>query len=203
MNHRTRSVVFGLLMLSCSLVSAQDTGVTSALQALAFNFGSHPASQAEDIYKGLYQAIFGPGHAIPDPEAAEQYLMEEVSGLGPQMVGERPCLAMGGEPKIVRVNLRPFVARGHDLAALLAAFVASADEVHGTPAEMEQALEITETWLQSIGEVDKADGLGRLRTKMAKTGFPAIHHSQSYQMTYFPAYRVVTALHAEEHGWCN
>ena len=201
---RSRHVVaVGLAMLMAVVATAQEDGMTSALQATAFNFGSQPASQAEDVYKGLHQALFGPGHAIPDPDAARRYLLEEVSQLGPPMQMERPCQSLGGEPKVVRVNLRPFVARGGDLESLLEAFVASVDEVHGSAEEMGRALVFAETWLESVGEMDKAEKLDRLRATLVKQGFPAVDHSQAYSQTYQPAYRIVTAVHAAEHRWCN
>jgi hypothetical protein len=180
-----------------------DRGTANAVQSLAFDLAKHPNAEAADLYKFLHQAIYGPGHAIPDPDAAARGLDSELEDLGPLLVGEQQCEVLGGSPILVRVNLRPFATSGGDAGELLDAFVATAGEIHGQPRQMGEAIEIVVRWLRSDGAKKLAEGLERLGGKLAPEGYPAIHHSEAYIEAYRPAYRVVTSERAAVHGWCG
>ena len=180
-----------------------ERGTANAVQSLAFDFAMHPEAEAADLYKFLHQAFFGPGHAILDPDAAARWLDSEFEDLGPSSESEAPCEVLGGRPILVRVNLRPFVARGGDVTELLDAFVATAGEVRGDSGQMGEAIEIVVRWLRSDGLENLADALDRLGDELAPKGYPAIHHSEAYLEAYHPAYRVVTSERAAAHGWCG
>ena len=51
------------------------------LQALHAHLDTHPAAQIQDAVKFLYQACFGGGHMIADPNAAYAYLRAEAAAL--------------------------------------------------------------------------------------------------------------------------
>ncbi len=142
-------------------------------------------------------------HAVPDQNNAARWLDSELEDLGPPLVGEAPCEVLGGQPILVRVNLRPFVARGGDAAELLGAFVATAGEDRGDSGQIGEAIEIVVRWLRSDGLDNLADALERLGDELAPKGYPAIHHSETYVEAYHPAYRVITSERAAAHGWCG
>lgn len=178
-------------------------GTSDAVQALAFDMASHPDAEAVDLYKFLHQAMFGPGHAISDPAQAGESLRSEIDGLGSSGATEAWCDSLGGEPFLVRVNLRPFAANGFDAGELVEAFVATANSVRGDPRQMEVALELVVGWLSSDGRNDLAEQLRTLGREMKKKGYPPVHHSAGYRQAYSPAYRVVEAALASAHGWCG
>ena len=178
-------------------------GTSNAVQALAFDLASHPEVEAADLYKFLHQANFGPGHAITDTTQAAEALQSEIAGLGPPGLGEAWCDTLGGDPLLVRVNLRPFVANGFDTGALLESLEATADAVHSDPRQMGVALELVVRWLSSEEKKDLAQALQNLGRKMGREGYPAVHHSAAYQQAYHPAYRVVDASMASSQGWCG
>lgn len=68
-------------------------------QALA-----HPAMEPQDVYKMLYQAVYGAEHLLQDIEAAWNYFQEEYEGVKPGSQVE-PLWEQIGE-KVYRVNLR-------------------------------------------------------------------------------------------------
>lgn len=179
------------------------TGTSNAVQALAFDVASHPEAEAVDLYKFLHQAMFGPGHAITDAARAAETLRAELADLGPPTMGEAWCDALGGDPSLVRVNLRPFSANGFDSGVLVASFVATANAVQPDPQQMSVALELVVHWLRSVSQQDLAGELQTLGHEMGKQGYPAVHHSAAYQQAYHPAYRVVEASMAAESGWCG
>lgn len=150
----------------------------------------HPAMCAEDVYKLAHQATFGPAHFITDAAAARAYLLEElakVSGGGDEPLFE----ALAVDPPLVRVNLRPFKARGGDPEKLLEALVSTANGVKGDPAAMRERLATAVETLAAHGRKAEADRLRGLAAEMEAKGFPALHHSPAYTEAYRPAYRVV------------
>ena len=171
--------------------------------AFGAHLDSHLFAGADDLYKFLHQAVYGPGHAIPNREAAAAWMEREIENLGPLLEAELPCEALGGEPPLVRINLRPFVARGDAADLLLDAFVASADLERGSPRRMDVVLSLAASYVQCAGRGELAPELKTLTAELAKKGYPAIHHSESYVKAYHPAYRVVDEAIAIEHGWCD
>ncbi len=170
---------------------------------LGAHLEAHPAAAAPDLYKFLHQAVFGPGHAIPNRGAAARYLVSELEGLGPPLPGEARCERLGGEPGLVRVNLRPFLVGNGDTAGLVEAFVATANEVHGAQSKMVSALAQAASVVRSAGRGALAAELETLGNELASANFPAVHHSEAYREAYRPAYRVIAAERAKRAGWCS
>ena len=195
-----------VVMLSATVPAvAQESpdGVDSQIIALDSELSARPESAVTDIYKFLFQGRFGPGHAIPNRTAAEDYLTEELVDLGPIENSDALCQALGGSPALVRIHLRPFVAGGHDPGVLVDAFVASADDVHGDPKLMGRTLEKAVARLIRRSQFQVAGQLEDLASRMGAEGYPALHHSDPYAAAYRPAYRVVLRELAEQHGWCE
>jgi hypothetical protein len=158
---------------------------------------------AEDLYKFLHQAVYGPGHAISNRQAAADWMEREIADLGPFIESEPPCETLGGEPDMIRVNLRPFVASGSDPDELVDAFVASANEERGTPHTMQVVLSLAAKYLGCAGRGELAPALETLAAELGEQGYPAIHHTEAYLEAYRPAYRVVLESLAAEHTWCE
>ena len=188
----------------CRASEPQATDATSnTVQALAFDIASHPNAEADDIYKFLHQAMYGPGHAVTDPERAGLALRNELATLGPAATNETWCDTLGGDPILVRVNLRPFVVNGFDVDALVESFVATANAVRGDPQQMGLALDLAVRWLPSQERSDLSLELQQFAREMKRQGYPAVHHSAAYVEAYKPAYRVVEASMAAAYGWCG
>jgi hypothetical protein len=202
-----RAFVALALLVAVSVVAAEPQqpveDVGSIMVAFGAHLDGHPLAGAEDLYKFLHQAVYGPGHAIPNPEAAAKWLEREIGTLGPPLDDEGRCEALGGGPPLVRVNLRPFVANGGDSGLLLDAFVASANRERGSPQRMKVVLSLAASYVQCAGRGELAPDLKALSAELAEKEYPAIHHSETYAGTYQPAYRVVDEALATKHGWCE
>ena len=170
-------------------------------------FGEHlearPLAGADDLYKFLHQAVFGPAHAVPDRAAAAGFLERELTTLGAPLASEPSCEMLGGGPALVRVNLRPFVAAGGDPQSLIDAFVNAANRPRGGPELMSQVLDLGVRWLRCAGRGELSSELAEFAVEMAAEGYPAVHHSELYREAYLPAYRVVDGAEAAAHGWCG
>lgn len=157
---------------------------------LAEQAGWRPLWQPQDMYKLAFQAALGSEHAAPDPAAARRWLEAEIAGLGegPQ---DPPLEQISPDGRLVRVNLRPYLASGGDREAMLAAFLHTADEWRGERALLHRYI----GWAVELAEAGglsfpAAEARGFLQ-RMAEAGLPAAHHSAGYREAYQPAYRVV------------
>jgi len=167
--------------------------VASALLVLPLGaWRADTALEIADAYKWIHQATEGGEHAAPSRAEAEGWLTREWATLDAPVAGE-PLVEPLGDSGIVRLNLRPYRARGGDPAALVDAFLASAAEVRPDRERFSSA------W-HAFGDVLREGPIGRLTraawdaldADTAPRGYPAVHHSDPYERVHRPAYRVLT-----------
>lgn len=162
---------------------------------------SYPDMQIEDVYKLAHQALAGPGHAAPSLEQADAWLMDEIAGLEARAgdvpvsepAGDQVVVAIRPDSSLLRVHLRPFVARGGDPADLARDFVAAARATEQDADSVAPALAALGACLASSDlPFDRARLLAFFDERIEE-GAPAIHHSDTYTRLYRPAYRLVLA----------
>jgi hypothetical protein len=154
---------------------------------------NEPEMRIEDSYKWIYHATHGGDHAVGDSEEGPRRWMErEWSTLGRPQSGEPEVVKLDPEGRLLRINLRPYKARGGDKEMLLALFVASAKRFRPDPATFRRE------WT-SLGERLRERPRGhlsytewkRLDGATRRFGYPAIHHSAEFERVARPAYRVI------------
>jgi hypothetical protein len=150
----------------------------------------YPRLEIQDLYKLIFQASFGSEHAVGDFEAARRRLMCELHELpsGPEEPTADPISPDG---RIVRVNLRPYLANGGDPAALLEAFVRTGREYRGAGATLRRYWRYAERMATAGPLAFAPEALRGFFAEIQAAGFPAVHHSPAYTTAYRPAYRVV------------
>ena len=150
----------------------------------------YPKLEVQDLYKLIYQGIFGSEHAVIDASQARVWLEREVEVLaeGPE---EPVIVPISPDGRIARVNLRPYVAGGGNLEALLEAFLRTAREHKGTAEQLRQYWGVAEQMAEETAIGIAVNALKRFFEEMEAQGFPAAHHSEAYRRAYRPAYRVV------------
>lgn len=159
-------------------------------ELLSAHIARYPAMQLEDIYKLLHQAALGPGHAIDNPAAARKRLDDEIAALDgePDEPG-RELISPDG--RLARVHLRTWMASGGDPDALHRAFVETANTWPASPEKLAKFCGCLGD-LAAVGGIPFARGeVVHFFEKLARDGYPVIHHSPVYRETYRPAYRVV------------
>jgi hypothetical protein len=132
----------------------------------------------------------GAGHAIDDPAAVRTRIESEAARLaaGPADPIVDPISPDG---QLARIHLRPYLAAGHDLAALAHAFVETA---RVRPPDTDKLAK----FCGCLGDLAQAGGIPFSRAlvedfmgQIAADGYPVVHHSPAYREAYAPAYRVV------------
>src|SRR5437016_6158087 len=190
------------LILACTPTALLDFAIPK--------WTANPNVRIEDAYKWIFQATRGGEHAAPDRGMAKEWLDGEWASLGKPTASEKLWEPLCPGEEIGRVNLRAFRAKGGTEDDLLDAFLASTTEYRATVAEF------TAAWAE-LGKRLKKKRAGtltfsewsRVDAEMKAKGYPAIHHSKTYDDAERPAYRVVTKgemlelrkkLAADRHG---
>jgi hypothetical protein len=153
----------------------------------------YPKSTLQDIYKNFYQDYFGTGHAIPDNEAVENYLMHELSDLH-EISNNTIVEIVGWRHNFVRVPL--FLVKNGTIPAdeLLQAFIESAATASTNAAdkwidEWNGIVKIIEKMQLDIVSFD--DDKNKIAELLAKNPKMALHHSEIFNNEYKPHYRIV------------
>ncbi len=145
----------------------------------------YPLLQAEDIYKLIYQGVFGPGHIITDEERAKRRLMQEVAQTKFDYPVEE-IEPVDPDGVLIRVNLKPIADSGARLNRLLSALLQTGKEFLPRPDLLPERLILAQEWCgQRLPEQ-----VERLRQLVVLAPIQP-RHSDIYLKNYTPAYRVV------------
>lgn len=162
----------------------------SILPVLKQHLQRYPDMEAEDIYKLVHQAAMGNGHLFTDTAGAKLYLLNELDEVEADTT-EPLIEPLSPDGRIVRMNLRPFKARGGDADQLFDAMIRSANTFEQRPDDLER------WWTEILDEAEYGTipsdrtSLQALFDRVKAEGFPARHHSETYEVAYQPAYRVL------------
>ncbi|MCZ7557956.1 MAG: hypothetical protein M5R41_16270 [Bacteroidia bacterium] len=184
-----------LLMLILPLLACSDAREQEAdpLRSFAKSFRQdYPFSQAQDLYKSLYQDAFGPGHIITNWDFARNRLESEIAHL-PEFEETRLTEPCGPSGNMLRLNLRPAVRMGITTETIIGlmqrtmerlrpdtvAFLAQWDRARALASQGQ--FPWTSTEMENFDET------------LSPSGLDVIHHSREYAANYHPAYRVILA----------
>lgn len=154
----------------------------------------YPHMQVQDVYKLLYQAAMGSGHAVQDVVRARSLLENEINLLIPntdQPLVEQISPETNMERSIVRINLKPYLAATYNIDPLLEAFVCTANEFRGSIARLERYVSLFSILHSEVELKFSITDFEDYMKEMQIQNYPVIHHSKIYSRYYQPAYRVV------------
>ena len=180
-----------LLLLGCQ-PSSEKTAIERQLQ-------DYPESRVQDVYKSFCQDNLGPGHLIPDPQSARNYLESELRTFKEDLDSARygaPSIIyypVGDQGNYVRVDLSVVLDGLVGEETYLDAFVRSANE----------GMRLTEEqWVAKWREVEKVikkdfpdipDAVKDLEMidSYVEKGDLIMHHSEAFSNAYNPHYRII------------
>lgn len=148
-----------------------------------------PEIKVQDIYKLLYQGVFGVGHIISD--RSWDILVEEANRINKNEYAADPLIeSVSPDGVFIRVNLRQFLSLGYSLRSLYKVMIRSA--------KYKGDIEVFQTYWKTFTDLVKKgylnfplDEIKRLDALIEKDGVTPQHHSEKYRIAYYPAYRVV------------
>ena len=192
MRHHIFVPVFLLFLFLGCQPSSEKTAIESQLR-------DYPESRVLDIYKSFCQDNLGPGHLIPNPQSAKNYLMSELETFREDLDSARydaPGIMYypaGDKGNYVRVDLSVVLDSLVGEEAFLDAFVRSANE--GQRLTEEQ-------WVAKWKRIEKIirkhfpdipnskEDLEMIGSHIDK-GELIIHHSEAFSKAYNPHYRII------------
>ena len=189
------SVIFAVL----SLLLIPSCRPDPIREAIRRQLQLYPETRVQDIYKSFCQDCLGPGHLIPNPDAARAYLTEELQTYREDLDSARYAMPaeryvpVGDAGNYVRVDLSVVLDSLVDAETLLDAFVRSANEGKTLSAD-----EWKEKWAAVAAVIrkdfptlpDAISDLAAIDSLMAG-GHYILHHSPVFEQTYHPHYRIV------------
>lgn len=159
------------------------------LELLLAEKRAHPAAEARDYCKLLYQSEFGAGHMAADAETSLARLRKERAAcVGSAAEGEAPFTDVGGG--LVRLHLRALQALKLRLETVNGLF-AQACAPRGSVAGLEDKLDTLRENAAGLGL--RPEDVDAEIAPWRAAGYPALSHSQTYRALYRPAYRLVPA----------
>ena len=191
-----KPLIFALVLPMLFLLGCQPSPEKAAIER---QLQDYPESRVQDIYKSFCQDNLGPGHLIPDPQTARNYLESELRTFREDLDSARydaPGIMyypVGDQGNYVRVDLSVVLDGLVGEEAYLEAFVRSANE--GKRLTEEQ-------WLAKWKEVEKVirkdfpdipdakEDLAMIDAYVQK-GDLIMHHSEAFSETYNPHYRII------------
>ena len=184
--------VFPLLFLLGCQPSPEKAAIACQLQ-------DYPETRVQDIYKSFCQDNLGPGHLIPDPQSARNYLESELRTFKEDLDSARydaPSIMyypVGDQGNYVRVDLSVVLDGLVGEETYLDAFVRSANE----------GMRLTEEqWVAKWRDVEKVikkdfpdipDAVKDLEMidSYVEKGDLIMHHSEAFSNAYNPHYRII------------
>ena len=185
-------VILGFVLLSSCRPEPTREAIERQLQM-------YPESRVQDIYKSFCQDNLGPGHLIPNPDAAKAYLLEELQTYREDLENgryDKPALryvSVGDAGNYIRVDLSVVLDGLVDEETLLSAFVRSANEgiTLSTDEWKEKWAAVAAVIRKDFPDLPDAEkDLATIDSLMAEGNY-ILHHSRIFNETYHPHYRIV------------
>lgn len=151
----------------------------------------YPAMQSADLLKFLHQSSFGCGHLLLSPEAAAEYLRQEM-----QQCQSRENTVEELDGGFCRVHLNYAKDLGLSEETFARAFALSAAQPCDGAEVLEERLSIAEKMADEGVLPFPVEEFSDAAAQWRKAGYPACHHSDAFGTAYAPAYRVLTKTHA-------
>ena len=190
---------FPLLFTLLALALAFSCRMDPAREAIGRQLRQYPESRVQDIYKSFCQDNLGPGHLIPDPDAARAYLQSELAAYREDLDSARYAKPeqrwepVGDAGHYVRVDLSVVLDSLIDETTLLDAFVRSANEGKTlTPEEWKAKwASVAAVIRKDFPALPEASSDLAAIDSLLSRGPCILHHSRIYNETYHPHYRIV------------
>ncbi|MBR5174718.1 MAG: hypothetical protein IKW89_02175 [Bacteroidales bacterium] len=185
-------LLLSIIILTCCQRSPKKAAIERQLR-------DYPETRVQDIYKSFCQDNLGPGHLIPNPQSAKDYLKRELRTFQEDLDSARyeaPKIMyypVGDKGNYVRVDLSVVLDGLIDEETFLDAFIRSANEGHRSTEEQ---------WVAKWKDLEKVirkdfpnipDAEKDLETidSYLEKGDLIMHHSKAFSEAYNPHYRIM------------
>ena len=161
-------------------------------QSLINHYKAYPKLETTDIFKYIFQSAFGCEHLVSNRSAAEEYIRREYESAVP--TGACCIDKLDGDYSRVHLSC---LGDGLTAETLSKIFCLSAKKEPNGEEELLQKLKIAAKLIES-GELPiEKENFDKKLAEWQASGFPAVHHSNTFRAEYRPAYRVIANKYVE------
>jgi hypothetical protein len=178
------------MLLSCTSTFASDRE-KQIRQFVSDELKHYPEARLTDLYKNYFQDAYGPGHLIPDTASAGSYLDWELHQS--DWIDPTPYQALGINHDFYRINLillkNGVIPRDTLLLGMVkSASLARNPDIESWKNEWAEVLEIIEKMKPDLPGLKSDEQL--IASSLSK-GEVVMHHSDQFEKTYHPHYRII------------
>ena len=180
--------IFALLTIkSYSYSSYKD------LSILIKQIENHPKQTLQDVYKSCYQDEYGPGHLIPNETTAINSLLQEINSIEEDYNPITLFEETGLNGNYLRVDLTLIQKEVVPFFVLFRALIISANI-----GSQKTDDDWSNIWTEIVDEIRNStltfenfeEDVVRL-DEISKSKDKVVHHSELYENTYHPHYRII------------
>lgn len=187
-----------VLLMSMPILSKAENSFNEAVRNSVSNqMTTYPRSTLRDLYKNFFQDKFGPGHIITDTVSAGNYLKSELENS--KTFSGDDFESLGWQGNFIRVNLRLIKDSVVSYNQFFKSFIESLKDFK--PISQKD-------WIKEWTAIDSVifsmnlnlpnyrDDRSYIFDLLDKGNF-VMHHSEAFEKTYEPHYRIMDKKHAE------
>lgn len=189
-----RNIYFIIIYISLvSVILCQNKKLPNNIKTnILKQYKTYPNMEIQDLYKFLHQSVMGSEHAVKDTIAVREWMKNEIANLDTLPINSLiDTLSPSGS--IVRINLRPYIKSGYNPKLLLSAFIKTANTFRGSTELLEEYIIIVKKMIKKKELPFNLSKANIFFNKMKHLKYPAVHHSETYEKNYQPAYRVISS----------
>ena len=178
-----------LIHVFVQILSLSDMDLTILIEQIK----NHPNQTLQDVYKSCYQDEYGPGHLIANESSAIKSLYSEINSIEKDYDPITLFEQTGLKGNYLRVDLTLIRDGKIPFFVLFRALVFSA-KIGGQKTDEKW----DKIWSEIVEAIKKSDlkfenfekDLEEL-DKISKSDDKVVHHSEMYENTYHPHYRII------------
>ena len=181
-----------LIILSVKIIG-KNNELKRDLSILIEQIKNHPNQTLQDVYKSCYQDEYGPGHLIANESSSMNYILEEINTMEKDYNPPTLFEQTGLDGNYIRVDLTLVKDGTIPFFILFKALLISADI--GSKKTDEGWADI---WSSIVDEIKNSslefpnfeEDIKNL-DNISKSEDKVVHHSDLYENTYHPHYRII------------
>ena len=178
-----------LIHVFVQIVSLSDMDLTILIEQIK----NHPNQTLQDVYKSCYQDEYGPGHLIPNETTAINSLLQEINSIEEDYNPITLFEETGLNGNYLRVDLTLIQKEVVPFFVLFRALIISANI-----GSQKTDDDWSNIWTEIVDEIRNStltfenfeEDVVRL-DEISKSKDKVVHHSELYENTYHPHYRII------------
>ena len=155
-------------------------------ELLINHYKQYPKMEIQDMLKFIFQSSFGCEHMVSSEDFAIDYIKKEYASM---VKGENPLIdSLDGEYSRVSIS---YLDKGLSAETLGRLFYLSAKKETQGKENLEKKLLVLKELINEEALPFSTHEAEKIINEWADSGYPAIHHSDTFRKEYRPTYRVI------------